>query len=336
MNRLTSDGTNNFVYDSNGNLLSDGETTYVYNARNKLISSTSANSTTTYTYNSEGLRISKSNTRYHLNEAGQVILETENGTPTARMIWTDKPLARKVDNTYYYYIYNAHNDVVAMTDEQGNIVKTYEYDAWGTVENETGSLANPIKYAGEYQDEETNLIYLRARYYDPVNGRFTQQDPVRDGKNHYIYCGNNPVNYVDPTGLTPSVEEAAAISKHIYDHDVNSTRPARTVSGWRLIDVWYGDDSMKMGIYIRAGDNWESPSEYVVAFRGTDLKNIRNLINDVQAYTGGESMDMWNARSKGVAFDKMKADYEITFVGHSKGGGEAIIAANATDRKSVV
>ena len=201
-NRLTSGGENDFTYDKNGNLLSDGETTYVYNARNKLISSTDSNGITTeYAYNAEGLRISKGSTRYHLNEAGQVILETENGTPTARMIWVDKPLARKVDDAYYYYIYNAHNDVVAMTDESGNIVKTYEYSAFGTVENETGSLYNPVKYAGEYQDEETGLIYLRARYYDPGIGRFTQQDPARDGKNWYVYCNNNPVNYIDKTGL---------------------------------------------------------------------------------------------------------------------------------------
>jgi RHS repeat-associated protein len=90
-----------------------------------------------------------------------------------------------------------------MTDEAGNIVNSYEYDAWGNVNEETQveGISNPIKYAGEFQDPETGLYYLRARYYDPKIGRFTQEDPIRDEKNWYIYCGNNPVNFVDPSGL---------------------------------------------------------------------------------------------------------------------------------------
>ena len=42
--------------------------------------------------------------------------------------------------------------------------------------------------------------YLRARYYDPELGRFLTEDPAQDGLNWYVYCANNPVNFVDPSG----------------------------------------------------------------------------------------------------------------------------------------
>jgi len=59
---------------------------------------------------------------------------------------------------------------------------------------------NPWRYCGEYYDTETNTIYLRARYYDPVTGRFSSEDPIRDGLNWYTYCIGNPVLYIDFTG----------------------------------------------------------------------------------------------------------------------------------------
>lgn len=93
-----------------------------------------------------------------------------------------------------------------IDNEQSGInlafIDTYEYDAFGneTLENEKSEY-NPFRYNGQYYDEETGFIYLRNRYYDPSIGRFTQEDPVKDGFNWYVYCGNNPVNRVDPLGL---------------------------------------------------------------------------------------------------------------------------------------
>lgn len=61
---------------------------------------------------------------------------------------------------------------------------------------------NPFRYCGEYFDEETGFVYLRARYYSPDTGRFVSEDPIKDGNNWYVYCGNNPVNNIDPLGLS--------------------------------------------------------------------------------------------------------------------------------------
>ena len=87
------------------------------------------------------------------------------------------------------------------------MVKTYSYDAFGVEQNPSDSDTNPFRYCGEYYDSEIEQIYLRARYYDPSLGRFTQQDPAMSGANWYVYCSNNPVNYTDPMGLWESGDE---------------------------------------------------------------------------------------------------------------------------------
>ena len=84
-----------------------------------------------------------------------------------------------------------------------NSSNTYTYDAFGNQTNDIANDTNPFRYNGEYFDNETGYIYLRARYYDPSIGRFTTEDPIKDGLNWYGYCSNNPVMFVDPSGLAP-------------------------------------------------------------------------------------------------------------------------------------
>jgi len=69
-----------------------------------------------------------------------------------------------------------------------------------------------ISLFGVYFDSETGNIYLRARYYDPNIGRFISEDPAEDGFNWYVYCGNNPIMFVDPSGLIlRAVDEYSAV-----------------------------------------------------------------------------------------------------------------------------
>ena len=87
-----------------------------------------------------------------------------------------------------------------MTNSNGSKTKSYAYNAFGVEYNESTLDDNPFRYCGEYYDKETQTIYLRARYYDSTTGRFTQEDPIRDGYNWYSYCNNNPVIFADPMG----------------------------------------------------------------------------------------------------------------------------------------
>ena len=99
-----------------------------------------------------------------------------------------------------YYTFNAHGDVVGLVSAAGTQTKTYDYDAFGNEKDRVGSDPNPFRYCSEYFDVESGCYYLRARYYDPSVGRFTQEDPAKDGLNWYSYTGGNPVLFIDPTG----------------------------------------------------------------------------------------------------------------------------------------
>ena len=126
-----------------------------------------------------------------------------------RLIASDSEKAR----TYYHYVsdnigsitYILNNTVNNITRQSGTISDriecSYEYDAFGNIIKCEEKKRNIFKFAGEQYDLLTNQYYLKARYYNPVIGRFTQMDTYHgDGLNLYAYVGNNPVRYVDPSG----------------------------------------------------------------------------------------------------------------------------------------
>jgi RHS repeat-associated protein len=89
---------------------------------------------------------------------------------------------------------------------------TYDYDAWGNQVNTSGSTPNVYLYRGEQYDPDLGLYYLRARYFDPVTGRFLTRDPERgrivtpEGLHKYLYAWADPVNRVDPLGRKAASE----------------------------------------------------------------------------------------------------------------------------------
>ncbi len=92
--------------------------------------------------------------------------------------------------------------MVAVTSSSGSVTNSYTYDPFG-VTTETKALLtnvfNPWRYTGQYQDVSTGLYKIGARYYQAELGRWSQLDPV-PGELPYAYAGNNPANFIDPTG----------------------------------------------------------------------------------------------------------------------------------------
>ena len=93
-----------------------------------------------------------------------------------------------------------------VTDSSGAKLRSTEYDPFGNWRAANGQSNIQMLYQGQQQDPESNLYYLRARYYDPVTGRFISKDPVKglttvpQSQNPYQYSYNNPINLSDPSG----------------------------------------------------------------------------------------------------------------------------------------
>lgn len=105
-----------------------------------------------------------------------------------------------------YPLLDGLGSVRHLTDSSGNVTLSRSYDAFGNVRHSSGTGVTRLGYTGELQDQLTGLVYLRARFYHPVLGRFLQRDsfggfPYRaQSLNRYAYTENNPVNMTDPSG----------------------------------------------------------------------------------------------------------------------------------------
>ncbi len=184
------------------------QTTFKYDDWNQLVK-TLSNITSTYKYNGDGYRVEKtegSTTVEYLYEEDKVILETdETGKQLSVNVYGTNLISRKTDTDTAFYLYNGHADVTALIGENGNIMASYRYDAFGNIIEHTGIDSN-ITYAGYQYDKETDLYYLNARYYDSKIARFMTEDTYTGeaddplSLNLYTYCLNNPITYIDPTG----------------------------------------------------------------------------------------------------------------------------------------
>jgi RHS repeat-associated protein len=108
-------------------------------------------------------------------------------------------------------VYDGLGSCRALVSSNGIVVAKYDYDVYGSVRGQEGQRANSFRYVaqiGHPTDEETGLIYMRARYYDPEVGRFVSEDPKMHGANWYWYVDANPVMLVDRTGMASENSES--------------------------------------------------------------------------------------------------------------------------------
>jgi RHS repeat-associated protein len=117
----------------------------------------------------------------------------------------------------YWYEVDAQGSVMALTDVTGNGVDQYQYDAWGAPDMSEGGnhedVPQPLWYRGYVEDRELQTpgengggwYWLSVRSYDPTLERFIQPDPSeQDGTRSYVYCGDDPLDCSDPSGLAGS------------------------------------------------------------------------------------------------------------------------------------
>ena len=203
--------------DANGNTTSKtdstGTTTYSWDYENRLASVALPGSggTVYFKYDPSGRRIYKSSpsaTSIYAYDYGNLVEETNAaGGAVARYsqgLNIDEPLAILRSGTTTYYQADGLGSQTSLSNTSGALASTYTYDSFGNLVASSGSLVNSFRYTAREFDAETNLYYYRARYYDPLPGRFISEDPSRfrgNGPNFYAYVGNDPVRFSDPFGL---------------------------------------------------------------------------------------------------------------------------------------
>lgn len=122
----------------------------------------------------------------------------------------------------WYYLNDHNKNVIGLTDEQGNISATYEYDPYGNLLLMSGSVAglNPLRFSSEYYNDTTGLIDYLYRTYNPLDQRWIQRDPIAEqgGINLYGFVGNDPVNLVDVLGLNSNRKYQRYLRSYGWDN----------------------------------------------------------------------------------------------------------------------
>ena len=195
------DRLNTDTYDANGNTLIGAGFGLTspdrYDFENRLMERNSGTNHITLKYDGDGNRVSKTvngvTTLYvvdELNPSGyaQVLEEltlTGNSSPVLSKVYVYGhnliSQAQLASNTQLpasisYYGYDGHNNVRCLTDVNGTVTDTYDYDACGNLIAATGSTENLYLFTGEQYDLDLGLYYLRARYHNTDTGRFWTQD----------------------------------------------------------------------------------------------------------------------------------------------------------------
>ena len=268
---------------------------YTYNARNQQTHFNTADVSASYAYNPSGLRKAKTvggSTKYFVYNGMNIVYEYSESVADGVTYFYG--LNRTHNSDGEIYLYNAHGDVVQLVKNNA-VVASYTYDAFGNLTSQIGNSENPFLYCGEYYDTETQTYYLRARYYNPANGRFNAEDThwnlsnmlyedspvklnehedalglnrytllpdvlaVRQSSNRYMYCVANPIGFVDWSGNV--IAEAAVIGGAVVT-SIGEALLFALLAGTAVVATAALVDTVSTAISIRKTD---SEKEKVVA-----------------------------------------------------------------------
>jgi RHS repeat-associated protein len=240
-NRLTTHNGQTVSLDAAGNTLSDPaeNLSFSYGADNRVVESyVGGGLRATYAYDGRGRRVAKSETTgaqrttvYHYGSRGELIGETVYSSAGGKVaerefLWLDSlPLAQSdrtfsggtvTSNSLVYLHADQLSTPRLATNGSGAVVWRWDSDAFGVgaahedPDGDTNLVNVPLRFPGQYFDEETGLHYNYFRDYNPKKGRYTQYDPIglRGGLNTYSYVVNNPLVHVDPFGLEINIPAA--------------------------------------------------------------------------------------------------------------------------------
>jgi RHS repeat-associated protein len=283
-NRLLIQGDRHYTYDAFGNLTQERRgkgqqlvTEYRYDSQHRLIEITRPNGQTArYRYDPFGRRISKTVdgiTTEFFWQGDTLIAEHQAGRHRSYLYEPDsfRPLVLLEgfgpDHTQpYHYQLDHLGTPQELTTPEGDIAWSAHYRAYGEIARlDVGKLDNPLRFQGQYFDEESGLHYNRHRYYNPDIGRYLTPDPVKlaGGINSYQYA-LNPTGWVDPLGLNtcPGGDGCKP--------EVAANEPAKTVKADEGDAVLPKTGGAERSAKYSANWKTASLSENIVKFAGTD------------------------------------------------------------------
>ena len=209
------------AYDNNGNVIAEGGKAFTYNSQNQMITMTGSGTSASIVYDAFGNRVAEMmngvTTRYLVeddkNPTGlpQVFDEITNGAVTRTYTYGLQRIDEEqvIDGawTTSFYGYDGGGNVRNLTNSAGTVTDQYEFDAFGNSFTVSGSTPNNYLYRGEQYNQDLGLYYLRARYYNPLTGRFTGVDSLTgEGQPRYEYAAADPVDGADPRGTEDLAE----------------------------------------------------------------------------------------------------------------------------------
>jgi RHS repeat-associated protein len=297
-------------YDKKGNTTQKGTLQLSYDYRNQLVTANDAPSNTQVEmkYDVLGRRIQKSVTiggqtkienYYHSghqvievrDENDQLLRQYIYGNGIDEIIRMDKFEGGTF--TSYYYHTDASGSVTAITDANGQLVERVTYDIYGMPtffdadgnEIAKSSIGNNILFHGREYDDELNLYYFRARYYDPIMGRFLQTDPMgyTDSMNLYQGFNMNPMNFLDPLGTESQRSSFVRETIDRYNKLVK----------WRIITK--AEASIQIALEIKAWDEEHSGTVEPIETESTFLRDFLggcwNTIKGINNYLPGKAKE---------------------------------------------
>ena len=308
-NQLTEliDGIGNvrYSYDPAGNLLEENHVStvegdrriqYAYDSYNRNTGIKGNDFLQKNTYDAEGYRCSlKENgeTTYFTYRSGMLLSEQDGEDIKSYVLGNEYVgLAGGTGREYEarYYVTDEQGSIRYVLNGNGEVESCYQYAAFGESIVQEGNRSR-LQYNSQIWDELSGLYYLRTRYYNPVTGRFTQEDVIYDdGLNLYAYCNGNPVIYCDPSGLRKS-NPISSDNSQIMDIMKSTTKDNIIPSGKKFIswfdglsyndiEVLYSDKKVKMAI-MRKLRNGSGKHEWLAVSRAPQWKKWGISVKEV-------------------------------------------------------